>query len=69
MTADRLLESAVDLKLIGWNPANSKEVRKARPKAKAPDPVIWTAEKRSVPPTHSEKTGRTDSGVWRRRRV
>jgi integrase len=44
VTAHRLLESAVDLKLLGQNPANNKEVRKARPKAPAPAPEIWTAE-------------------------
>ena len=44
VTAHKLLKSAVDLEVISRNPADNSTVRAARPRASAPEPVIWTAD-------------------------
>jgi integrase len=44
VTAHKLLKAALDLELISRNPADNSAVRSARPRASAPEQVIWTTE-------------------------
>lgn len=47
-TCHKILGAALDLELTARNPANNKAVRAARGTAKAPKPMVWTAEQTRV---------------------